>query len=133
VRRVADLGDGFGRPVIWPAGSRFFDSTTALPLLCVGDAGVCYDPSASWKAAKKCTGPARPPRCLWRAWKGWKDVRSGTLCGIRRAVMVDGLSRREAAKRFGVHRNTIRKMLQWPVPPGYRRLAMATLTGRVSM
>jgi transposase len=30
---------------------------------------------------------------------------------IRRAVMVDGLSRREAAKRFGVHRNTITKML----------------------
>ena len=27
--------------------------------------------------------------------------------GIRRAVMVAGLSRREAAKRFGVHRNTI--------------------------
>jgi transposase len=34
--------------------------------------------------------------------------------GIRRAVMVDGLSRREAAKRFGVHRNTITKMLQAP-------------------
>jgi len=41
--------------------------------------------------------------------------------GIRRAVMVEGLSRREAAKRFGVHRNTITKMLQYPVPPGYRR------------
>jgi transposase len=41
--------------------------------------------------------------------------------GIRRAVMVDGLSRREAAKRFGVHRNTITKMLQFSVPPGYRR------------
>ena len=40
---------------------------------------------------------------------------------IRRAVMVDGLSRREAAKRFGVHRNTIAKMLQFSVPPGYRR------------
>jgi transposase len=26
---------------------------------------------------------------------------------IRHAVMIDGLSRREAAKRFGVHRNTI--------------------------
>jgi transposase len=26
---------------------------------------------------------------------------------IRRAVMVEGLSRREAARRFGVHRNTI--------------------------
>jgi transcriptional regulator with XRE-family HTH domain len=40
---------------------------------------------------------------------------------IRRAVMVDGLSRREAATRFGVHRNTITKMLQFSVPPGYRR------------
>ena len=40
---------------------------------------------------------------------------------IRRAVMADGLSRREAAKRFGVHRNTITKMLQYSVPPGYRR------------
>jgi len=40
--------------------------------------------------------------------------------GIRRAVMVDGLSRREAAKRFGVYRNTISKMLQFSVPPGYR-------------
>src|SRR6476659_309466 len=41
--------------------------------------------------------------------------------GIRRAVMVDGLSRREAAKRFGVHRNTITQMLQFAVTPGYRR------------
>jgi transposase len=40
---------------------------------------------------------------------------------IRRAVMVEGLSRREAAKRFGVHRNTITKMLSFSVPPGYRR------------
>ena len=35
--------------------------------------------------------------------------------GIGRAVMVDGLSRREAAKCFGVHRNTITKMLQYSV------------------
>ncbi len=41
--------------------------------------------------------------------------------GIRRAVMVDGLSRWEAAQRFDVHRNTISKMLQFSVPPGYRR------------
>jgi transposase len=40
---------------------------------------------------------------------------------IRRAVMVEGLSRREAARRFGLHRNTISKMLQFSVPPGYRR------------
>ena len=40
---------------------------------------------------------------------------------IRRAVMIEGLSRREAARRFGVHRNTIAKMLQFSIPPGYRR------------
>ncbi|MSO70381.1 MAG: IS21 family transposase [Alphaproteobacteria bacterium] len=40
---------------------------------------------------------------------------------IRRAVMADGLSRRDAAKQFGVHRNTISKMLEFAVPPGYRR------------
>ena len=45
---------------------------------------------------------------------------------IRRAVMVEGLSRREAAKRFGVHRNTITKMLSFSVPPGYRRRARPT-------
>ena len=37
---------------------------------------------------------------------------------IRRAVMADGLSRRDAAKQFGVHRNTISKMLEFAVPPG---------------
>ena len=41
--------------------------------------------------------------------------------GIRRAIMVEGLSRREAAKRFGVHRNSITKMLHYSAPPGYRR------------
>jgi transposase len=40
---------------------------------------------------------------------------------IRHAVIIDGLSRRETAKRFGVHRNTITKMLSFSVPPGYRR------------
>ena len=40
---------------------------------------------------------------------------------VRRAVTVDGLSHREAARRFGVHRNTISKMLQYSAPPGYRR------------
>jgi transposase len=39
---------------------------------------------------------------------------------IKRPVMVDGLSRREAAKQFGVHRNAIAKMLQYSAPPGYR-------------
>jgi transposase len=40
---------------------------------------------------------------------------------VRRAVYVEGLSVREAARRFGIHRKTVRKMLAFSVPPGYRQ------------
>ena len=40
---------------------------------------------------------------------------------VRRACMVEGMSSREAARVFGVHRDTVRKMLEHSVPPGYRR------------
>ena len=43
---------------------------------------------------------------------------------VRRAVMVDGISIREAARVFGVHRDTVRKMLAYSVPPGYRRQSL---------
>src|SRR5215210_7824210 len=41
---------------------------------------------------------------------------------VRHACHVEGLSQREAARRFGIHRNTVRKMLAFSVPPGYRRV-----------
>ena len=40
---------------------------------------------------------------------------------VRRAVMVEGMSIREASRVFGLHRDTVRKMLAYSVPPGYRR------------
>ena len=40
---------------------------------------------------------------------------------VRRAVMVEGVSIREASRVFGLHRDTVRKMLAYSVPPGYRR------------
>ena len=40
---------------------------------------------------------------------------------VRRACMVEGMSIREAARVFGLHRDTVRKMLMYSVPPGYRR------------
>ncbi len=40
---------------------------------------------------------------------------------VRRSVYVEGLSEREAAKRFGLARETVRKMLRYAAPPGYRR------------
>ena len=40
---------------------------------------------------------------------------------VRRACMVEGMSIQEAARVFGLHRDTVRKMLMYSVPPGYRR------------
>jgi transposase len=40
---------------------------------------------------------------------------------VRRAVQVDGMSIRKAARQFGLARKTIRKMLQFSLPPGYER------------
>ena len=39
---------------------------------------------------------------------------------VRRSVIVEGLSEREAVKRFGLARETVRKMLRYKAPPGYR-------------
>jgi len=40
---------------------------------------------------------------------------------VRRSVVVDKMSEREAAKEYGLARETVRKMLRYAVPPGYRR------------
>ena len=40
---------------------------------------------------------------------------------VRRACHVEGVSIREAARIFGLHRETVSKMLRFSVPPGYRR------------
>ena len=40
---------------------------------------------------------------------------------VRYAVRIEGMSRREAARRFGIDPRTVAKMLAFSVPPGYRR------------
>ncbi len=40
---------------------------------------------------------------------------------VRRAVFVEGRSRREAARHFGIARKTVEKMCSFSAPPGYRR------------
>ena len=40
---------------------------------------------------------------------------------VRRVCHVEGMSIREAARVFGLHRDTVRKMLTFSLPPGYRR------------
>ena len=40
-----------------------------------------------------------------------------------RLACSEGMSQREAAKHFNLSRDTVRKMLSFSVPPGYRRQA----------
>lgn len=40
---------------------------------------------------------------------------------VRRAVMIDGMSRRSAATYFGINRKTVDKMLVFPEPPQHGR------------
>ena len=40
---------------------------------------------------------------------------------VRRAVLVDGMSQRTASREFGISRKSVRKMVSFSVPPGYRR------------
>ena len=42
--------------------------------------------------------------------------------GVRQAC-AEGMSQREAARLFNVSRDTVRKMMWFSVPPGYRRRA----------
>jgi len=45
---------------------------------------------------------------------------------VRKAVLVQGLSQREVARKFRHGRETIKKALAHPEPPGYRRKSAAT-------
>ena len=40
---------------------------------------------------------------------------------VRRSVLAEGMSEREASREFDVNRRTVKKMLENPVPPGYRQ------------
>jgi transposase len=40
---------------------------------------------------------------------------------VRHAVRIEGLSKRATARRFGIDPRTVDKMLEFSVPPGYRR------------
>ena len=66
----------------------------------------------------------RPPpfigskSCLWVV--GWM-YQVDVYLRVRRAVMVDGMSIREVSRVFGLHRETVRKIVAYSVPPGYRR------------
>ena len=66
----------------------------------------------------------RPPSFIGlqpTPWMVRRMYRVDVYLRVRRAVMVEGMSIRETARTFGLHRDTVRKMLAYSVPPGYRR------------
>ena len=55
---------------------------------------------------------------LWMV--GWM-FRVEVYLRVRRAAMVGGMSILEALRAFGLHRDTVRRMVAYSVPPGYRK------------
>ena len=51
---------------------------------------------------------------MYRDMQDWSD--------IRRKVLVEGVSKREILRLHGLHWKTLEKILEHPVPPGYRRM-----------
>src|SRR5271157_232538 len=65
------------------------------------------------------------PRSDWNRWPPSLEsaMKGVELYGrVRYAVRIEGISRREAARRFGIDPRTVAKMLSFSVPPGYRRI-----------
>jgi hypothetical protein len=54
---------------------------------------------------------------------GWGLHTVELYAPVRRYVMVEGHSRREAARHFGISRDMVDKMVKNAQPPGYRRSA----------
>ena len=52
---------------------------------------------------------------------------------VRHAVQIQGISRREAAERFGIDPRTVSKMLKFSVPPGYVRTKQSCFLGRAGL
>ena len=51
-----------------------------------------------------------------------------TYFRVRRACLVEGMSVREASRVFGLHRDTVRKMLANATPPGLHAEGAAAQT-----
>ena len=49
----------------------------------------------------------------------FRDVTQWTR--IRRRVLAGGVSKRQIQRETGISRQTVRKMVEFPIPPGYRR------------
>src|SRR5450756_827886 len=71
-------------------------------------------------------GGAKPVHWLgWSLWGRPGMFSVDVYAAVRRFVFVDGHSRREAARVFGLSRETVQKMCRFSLPPGYTRTVPA--------
>ena len=79
-------------------------------------------PSASWSKARQRPLVESMPALPAVVFVGHREAyEMEVYARVRRAAQVDGMSIRHAARDFGSARKTIRKMLQFSLPPGYER------------
>ncbi len=119
VRHVVDISRPIDRPTISPAGSRRLQGKTTLPLLCVGDAAMCYDPVSGQGIIKALRSG------IFASYAIGDFLRNGDVRGLSRYDLM--LSCEFAAYRE-VLRDYYAQEKRWPNQPFWCRRTAAAAT-----
>ena len=119
VQQVVDISRPIDRPKIYPAGSRRLEGKTTLPLLCVGDAAMCYDPISGQGIVKALRSG------IFAAYAIGDFLRDGDVRGLSRyQLMLD----REFASYREALRGYYTQERRWPNRPFWRRRTATAAT-----
>jgi 2-polyprenyl-6-methoxyphenol hydroxylase-like FAD-dependent oxidoreductase len=119
VQQVVDISRPIDRPKIYPAGSRRLQGKTTLPLLCVGDAAMCYDPISGQGIVKALRSG------IFAAYATGDFLRDGDVRGLSRyQLMLD--------REFASYRQALRgyygQERRWPNRLFWRRRTATAVT-----
>jgi 2-polyprenyl-6-methoxyphenol hydroxylase-like FAD-dependent oxidoreductase len=112
VQQVVEISRPIDRPKIYPAGSRRLQGETTLPLLCAGDAAMCYDPVSGQGIVKALRSG------IFAAYAIGDFLGKGDVRGLSRyRLMLDRefVSYREALRGYYIQER------RWPNRPFWRR------------
>ncbi|MBV8592456.1 MAG: tryptophan 7-halogenase [Acetobacteraceae bacterium] len=116
VQQVVEVRQPVDRPKIYPAGSRRLQAKATLPLLCVGDAAMCYDPVSGQGILKALRSG------IFAAYAIGDVLRDGDVRGIRQyRLMLD----REFVGYQEALRGYYSQERRWPNRPFWRRRTAA--------
>jgi len=123
VQHVVDITRPIDRPTIYPAGSRRLQGKWTLPLLCVGDAAMCYDPVSGQGIIKALRSG------IFAAYAIGDFLRNGDMRGLSQYHLM--LSREFVAYWEALHGYYTQEK-RWPNRPFWHRrtATAATLWGK---